>query len=133
MLVMNWRVSLAVLSFVSSATAASPTCSSLADLFIANTTITSADDVAAGPYNPSGTPGSLNVSAFCRVRAVSRPVNDSEIHIELWLPPRATWNDKFEGTGNGGFSSSMSSAQWRPRSAKVTPRPGPTLDTKAVI
>jgi feruloyl esterase len=24
------------------------------------------------------------------------------------MPPRATWNGKFEGTGNGGFSSSMS-------------------------
>jgi feruloyl esterase len=108
MLVMNWRVLLAALSFASVATTASPTCSSLADLFITNTTITSADEVPAGPYNPSGTPGSINVPAFCRVMAVSRPASDSEIHIELWLPPRANWNEKFEGTGNGGFSSSMS-------------------------
>jgi len=109
MLVMNWRLLQALLSFASVATAASPTCSSLADLFITNTTITSADDVAAGPYTPAaGAPGSMKVPAFCRIRVVSRPVSDSEIRFELWLPPRAVWNEKFEGTGNGGFSSSMS-------------------------
>ena len=108
MLVMNWRFLFAVFSLASVAPAASPSCSSLAELFIANTTITSADEVPAGMYNPSGTPGSIKVPAFCRVRAVSRPVSDSEIHIELWLPQRANWNEKFEGTGNGGFSSSMS-------------------------
>jgi feruloyl esterase len=46
--------------------------------------------------------------AFCRVRVISHPVSDSEIHFELWMPPRAAWNGKFEGTGNGGFSSAMS-------------------------
>ena len=39
--------------------------------------------------------------------AVSRPTADSEIHFEIWIPPASAWNGKFEGTGNGGFSSNM--------------------------
>ena len=105
---MNWRPLLAAFSLARLAMAASPTCSSLINLFIPNTTITAADDVPAGMYNPSGTPASVNLPAFCRIRAISRPVNDSEIHFELWMPPHAAWNGKFEGTGNGGFSSAMS-------------------------
>ena len=105
---MPWRLLLAAISLASLAMAAPPTCPGLINLFITNTTITSADDMPAGPYNPSGTPASLNLPAFCRVRVISRPVSDSEIHFELWMPPRAAWNGKFEGTGNGGFSSGMS-------------------------
>ena len=106
---MTWRFPLAAISLASLAMgAATPTCPGLINLFITNTTVTSADDMPAGPYNPSGTPAALNLPAFCRVRVISRPVSDSEIHFELWMPPRATWNGKFEGTGNGGFSSAMS-------------------------
>ena len=90
------------------AMAASPPCSSLTNLTIPNTTITLANDVPAGPYNPPGTSTSLSVPSFCRVGIVSRPVADSEIHVELWLPARAAWNGKFEGTGNGGFNGVMS-------------------------
>ena len=88
--------------------AAIPTCSNLTDLFITDTRVTSADDVPAGSYTPVGGATPVKVPAFCRVRVVARPVNDSEIHIELWLPVAAAWNGKFEGTGNGGFSSAMS-------------------------
>jgi feruloyl esterase len=105
---MNWRLLLAALSLDSLSMAASPACSSLTNLFITNTTVTSADDVPAGPYTPSGTSAPMNLPAFCRVRVLSRPVSDSEIHFELWMPPRSAWNGKFEGTGNGGFSSAMS-------------------------
>ncbi|HWY47848.1 MAG TPA: tannase/feruloyl esterase family alpha/beta hydrolase [Bryobacteraceae bacterium] len=105
---MSWRLLFAAFSLAPLAMAASPTCSSLINLFITKTTITAADDVPAGTYHPSGTPASVNLPGFCRVRAVSRPVNDSEIHFELWMPARAAWNGKFEGTGNGGFSSAMS-------------------------
>jgi feruloyl esterase len=40
--------------------------------------------------------------------AMSRPVNDSEIHFEVWMRAAANWNREFEGTGNGGFSRSLS-------------------------
>ena len=46
--------------------------------------------------------------AFCRVIAVVRPVADSEIHLELWLPAAETWNGKLLGTGNGGYSGALS-------------------------
>ncbi len=105
---MLWRSAFVAFSFAGSAMAGAPACPSLISLTINNTTITSADEVSPGPYTSGGTPAPLNLPAFCRVRAVSRPVSDSEIHFELWMPPRAAWNGKFEGTGNGGFSSAMS-------------------------
>jgi feruloyl esterase len=105
---MIWRLLLAVFFLRSLAPAASPTCSGLTSLFITNTTIMSADDVPAGPYTSSATSRPMNLPEFCRVLVVSRPVSDSEIHFELWMPLRPAWNGKFEGTGNGGFSSSMS-------------------------
>lgn len=39
---------------------------------------------------------------FCRVVGTLKPETRSEIHYELWLPPRTTWNGKFEGVGAGG-------------------------------
>lgn len=48
----------------------------------------------------------------CRVKATARPVADSEIHLEVWMPAsRAAWNGKFLGTGNGGYSSALSLPQ----------------------
>ena len=41
---------------------------------------------------------------FCRVEGVIRPTTDSDIRFELWLPPPATWNGKYQGVGNGGFA-----------------------------
>jgi feruloyl esterase len=82
-------------------------CDSLTSLIIPDTTITSAAPVAAGPLSLPGTRAPLTVPAICRVLAVSRPTPDSEIHFELWIPPAEAWNGKFEGTGNGGFSSAM--------------------------
>jgi len=92
------------------AVTASATCSSLTSLIIPNTTVVSAGDIPAGAFTPPGAPASINLSGFCRVTAVSRPVTDSEIHFEVWLPPAASWNGKFEGTGNDGFSGSLSYA-----------------------
>jgi len=34
---------------------------------------------------------------FCRVIGTLKPEPKSEIHFELWLPPHASWNGKFEG------------------------------------
>jgi feruloyl esterase len=102
------RFLVAVFSLARMAMAASPTCSGLTNLTITNTTVISADDVPAGPYTPAGAAASVSLPAFCRVQIVSRPVRDSEIRVELWLPAQAAWNGKFEGTGNGGFSGAMS-------------------------
>jgi len=37
---------------------------------------------------------------------VVKPSEDSDIHIEIWLPASA-WNGKFQGIGNGGFAGSI--------------------------
>jgi feruloyl esterase len=102
---LNWRRLLFVAFFAASAMTASPTCASLTKLFITNTSVVSAEEIPAGPYAPAGSRAQLKLPAFCRIQAVSRPVADSEIHFEIWLPAPAAWNGKFEGTGNGGFSS----------------------------
>ncbi len=85
-------------------------CESLTSLIIPNTTVTSAAALEAGGFTPPG-PGARGdqkpLPAFCRVLVTSKPVEDSEIHFELWLPPAESWNGKFEGTGNGGFSSAI--------------------------
>ncbi len=98
----------AACSVVPSVISAAPTCSHLTKLLIPNTTVRSAVEVPAGTFTPPGAPRAINLPEFCRVLAVSRPTNDSEIHFEVWMPPAANWNRKFEGVGNGGFSGSLS-------------------------
>jgi feruloyl esterase len=105
------RTTLSIIAIVavilSPAKASAAACESLTTLTIPDTTITSATAIAAGPLTLPGTRAPLTVPAFCRVLAVSHPTPDSEIHFEVWAPPAETWNGKFEGTGNGGFSSAL--------------------------
>ena len=58
------------------------------------------------PFNTfaRGTAGpqiTVNVP-FCRVVGTIKPTSDSDIQFELWLPPQADWNSKFQGVGSGG-------------------------------
>ena len=87
------------------------TCDSLQALSLPNTTITSAQPVAAGAFSSpdagrQGAPPTADfkqLPAFCRVTATLRPSLDSDIKIEVWLP-LANWNSKFQGVGNGGLA-----------------------------
>jgi len=72
--------------------AAAATCESLISTHISGAEVTST----------SATP------QYCQVKLTARPVPDSEIRVEVWLPPADKWNGKFVGTGNGGFSSALS-------------------------
>ncbi|MFY9610459.1 MAG: tannase/feruloyl esterase family alpha/beta hydrolase [Blastocatellia bacterium] len=101
-------VLLAVLT-LSSTPAVAQTCDKLAELKLANTTITSAKSVAAGAFTPpSGSAAPYKeLPAFCRVTGVIKPTADSEIKFEVWMPS-AGWNGKFHGIGNGGFAGSIS-------------------------
>jgi feruloyl esterase len=82
-------------------------CESLTALTIPDKTVTSATIVGAGAPVPGvGRGAASKLPEFCRVVAVSKPVSDSEIHFEVWLPT-AEWNGKFEGTGNGGYSGAL--------------------------
>jgi Tannase and feruloyl esterase len=89
-------------------------CQSLSGLKLANTTITSAAEVRAGEFTPPGhaiAPARRarqfgNFPAFCRVTATVKPVADSDIRIEVWMPVSG-WNGKFLGVGNGGWAGSI--------------------------
>src|ERR1700726_4623478 len=90
---------LVVLALPATVPASGATCESLAQLSLQNTTVTAAQSVAAGAF----TQGKQNdafraLPAFCRVSATIRPVADSEIKIEVWMPSSG-WNGKFRGTG----------------------------------
>jgi hypothetical protein len=87
-------------------------CEKLAKLRLPKVQITSARMVAAGAFTPPenlspwlrGEPGFYTkLPPFCRVMAVARPSPDSDIKIEVWLPPSG-WTGRFQGQGNGGFA-----------------------------
>ena len=77
-------------------------CSALANIKIADTTITSAESVAAGTYKAPDQKDYSNLPAFCRVSATISALPDSAVRIELWMPQQE-WKGLFEGTGNGGY------------------------------
>ena len=82
-------------------------CERLKDLHLADTTITSADSIAAGPFQlPPGLIPSIEVPAFCRVKAEIQPTPDSQIKMEVWMPTEG-WNGKLEQVGNGGLAGSI--------------------------
>jgi feruloyl esterase len=101
----------ATISFIS-VPASAATCESLTSLTLPNTTVTLAELVPAGAFNPPagrGGRGAQNykdLPAFCRVLATARPTSDSEIGIEVWMPAD-NWNGKFEGTANGNWAGAI--------------------------
>ena len=82
------------------------TCDDLAKLTLADTTISAAQPVPAGAFTPPGNPAIADLPAFCRVAGAIKPVADSNIQFEVWLPASG-WNGKFQGVGNGGFAGSI--------------------------
>jgi len=101
------------------ASSAAP-CESLVGLKVPNTTITSAESIAAGALSVlaangrgAATPQAMpNLPALCRVMATLKPSADSDIKIEVWLPA-ANWNGKFMAVGNGGFSGAINPGPMR--------------------
>jgi feruloyl esterase len=109
-------------------------CESLAGLALPDTTIATAERVAAGAFLlpeqgrppagpesgrrpggearlPTGGPrkdaaDTKSLPAFCRVAATSKPTSDSNIRIEVWLP-MSGWNGKFMGVGGGGWAGNI--------------------------
>ncbi|HEY2015860.1 MAG TPA: tannase/feruloyl esterase family alpha/beta hydrolase, partial [Bryobacteraceae bacterium] len=101
-----WLPALAIINLKA---AYAGSCENLTALTIPQTSVTSAIAMPAGPFSPGGgrTGAARPFPAFCRVAAVARPVPDSEIRIEVWLPDSAAWNGKMLGTGNGGYSGAL--------------------------
>ena len=89
------------------------TCESLTSVSVPHTTVTSARAVEAGKYVPPPPPPGAppappatafaGLPAFCNVTATSKPSNDSDIKIEVWLPDPATWNGRLRGTAAFGL------------------------------
>ncbi|HXJ17016.1 MAG TPA: tannase/feruloyl esterase family alpha/beta hydrolase [Candidatus Polarisedimenticolia bacterium] len=102
---------LSAFTFLAKPVGAQQSCEKLMSLKIPNATIVSATAINPPPdleipipASPMGPATTLKISsAFCRVVAFSTPTSDSHIAFEVWLPPAAKWNGKFEGVGNGGF------------------------------
>src|SRR5262249_18273320 len=103
---------LVLLLILSAIPASAATCESLASVKLADTTITSAQAVAAGAFAPAGGGGRgggaqfADLPAFCRVAATVKPTKDSDIKIEVWMPA-SNWNGKFEAVGNGGWNGNI--------------------------
>lgn len=101
--------------FFTARAARAASCESLTSLPLPKTTISEAQEIAAGAFHPPGTPGGLptnearfrQLPAFCRVVATVRPVSGSAIGIEVWMPD-AAWNGKLESVGNGAFAGFIS-------------------------
>jgi tannase/feruloyl esterase len=102
-------------------------CDKLTSIALPNVTITTAADVAAGAFRPTGDGGGDDpppnarafaaLPAFCRVAATLKPSSDSDIRIEVWMPT-ANWNGKFQAVGNGAFTGSVNYAQMAPALAR---------------
>jgi len=107
------RLALATLWFSTLPLITAATCDSLTGIKLPDTTITAAEDVAAGAFSPPGArandpalAGYRTLPAFCRVQGVIAPSSDSHIEFEVWLPASG-WNNKYLGVGNGGLAGSI--------------------------
>src|SRR4051812_18538594 len=90
-------------------------CEGLMGLKLKNINITKAETVVSGRFAlPQAQPGKgkqsqsyLTLPVFCRVAATIRPVPDSDIKIEVWLP-EAGWNGNLQSVGNGAWAGTIS-------------------------
>src|SRR4029078_6979271 len=82
---------------------AATNCEGLASLSFPNTTITTAERVAAGAFQPPGGAGRAgrggdpfkDLPAFCRVTATVKRAGDTDVKIEVWMPSQG-WNGDFQ-------------------------------------
>jgi tannase/feruloyl esterase len=101
------------------ATVGAMPCESLRSVQLAQTTITTAGVVEAGPFvaptPPAGPQGAAPaqpasppepIPRHCRLTMVLKPTSDSNINVELWMPTD-NWNGKLLVVGNGGFAGSI--------------------------
>jgi feruloyl esterase len=102
-----------MLAFAASPSSAA-TCESVSSRSLPHATVTTATTVAAGAFAPpqpgrGGRGGNpyTNLPAFCRVAATLKPVTESDIRMEVWLPS-AGWNGKLQVVGNGAYAGTIS-------------------------
>ena len=90
-------------------------CAGLLERKYANVTLVSAvfmddPDGFAAPETPGifGTPPGLKVKIpFCRVTGFIKPVPESHIGFEVWMPPVEEWNERYFAVGNPAFEGAI--------------------------
>lgn len=90
-------------------------CADLMKQKYANVTLVSAvfmdaPEGFAAPSTPGmfGTPPGLKImTPFCRVAGFIKPVPDSRIGFEVWMPPAEKWNDRYLAVGNPAFEGAI--------------------------
>jgi Tannase and feruloyl esterase len=82
-------------------------CAALSRTTLADTTITSADVVAAAPFKAPFMSRESQMPAHCRVQGRISPEPGSDIRFEVWMP-LSGWNGRLYGLGNGGFAGTIS-------------------------
>jgi feruloyl esterase len=92
----------AALAFFPSPSVAA-SCDGLAALQLPHTSIVKAEVVTGGTFASATGMPLADLPPFCRVTAEVKPSADSDILVEIWMP-QAGWNERLEGTGNGGFA-----------------------------
>ena len=130
---MRRTLSILLALFVSKVVFAAGSCADLAKLVLPHATVTLARSIPAGSFSPEkpfslappgAQPSYRGLPAFCRIIAEARPVADSVIRFELWMPVEG-WNGKFLAVGNGGYSGEI----WYPEMIEPLSRGYATAST----
>jgi tannase/feruloyl esterase len=83
-------------------------CARLAGEQLPSTTISAAEAITSGSFTPPGSNSAItNLPPFCRVAGVIKPMSESNILFEVWLPMQK-WSGRFAGVGNGGWAGTIS-------------------------
>jgi len=114
-LISLWLFGCVCLFAVTAPAADGDSCVDLVKQKYANVTLTSAvfmddPDGFIAPETPGtfGTPPGLKVMMpFCRVTGFIKPVPESHIGFEVWLPPAEEWNDRYFAVGNPAFEGAI--------------------------
>lgn len=76
---------------------------------LAGQTMAGGVTITSAEYNPTGATverAKIGVP-FCRVAGFAAPTSDSHVGFEIWLPPAASWNGKYQQEGSGGSVGSI--------------------------
>jgi hypothetical protein len=95
----RFTAALAASTVIFSAPAAANSCTKLSSLVLPEVISIAATSIAADSFTPPGLTTPVPV-AFCRVQITVTPA----INIEVWLPPAANWNHRFQAEGGGGYA-----------------------------
>src|SRR4051794_8166698 len=93
-------------AFVFAAVGQAGSCESLSAVNLSKTSISVAQEIPAGTFNPPYGNPVKDLPAVCRIAGVIQPSADSYIRFEVWMPVNG-WNGKYRGVGNGGFAGAI--------------------------